>query len=46
MQNQLSAIQKRFDNATEKEHWEKLKTLLFSGQRERRNRNELVGDTR
>ena len=34
MQNQLSAIQKRFDEAEEKEHWEKLKTLLFSEDKE------------
>ena len=34
MQNHLSAIQKRFENETEKEHWERLKTLLFSEDKE------------
>ena len=30
----LEDIQKRFENATEKEHWENLKTLLFSEDKE------------
>ena len=30
MQNHLSAIQKRFEEVEEKEHWEKLQRLLFS----------------
>ena len=42
MQNQLSAIQKRFDEAEEKEHWERLKTLLLSEDKEKCcSRNEL-----
>ena len=34
MRSHLSAIQKRFENVTEKEHWERLKTLLFSEDKE------------
>ena len=30
----LKSIQKRFERATEKEHWKKLKTLLFSEYKE------------
>ena len=30
----LEDIQKRFEEATEKEHWEKLRTLLFSEDKE------------
>ena len=30
----LEDIQKRFEEVTEKEHWEKLKTLLFSADKE------------
>ena len=30
----LKSIQERFEEATEKEHWEKLKTLLFSEDKE------------
>ena len=30
----LADIQKRFENTTEKEHWERLKTLLFSEDKE------------
>ena len=30
----LEDIQKRFTQATDKEHWEKLKTLLFSEDKE------------
>ena len=30
----LEDIQKRFTNTTEKEHWERLKTLLFSEDKE------------
>ena len=43
----LKSIQERFEAATEKEHWEQLKTLLFfGGQRERRYGNELIENTR
>ena len=42
----LEDIQKRFEEPTEKEHWEKLQdTFVFRGQRECRNGNEFVGDT-
>ena len=30
----LKEIQKRFEEATEKEHWEKIKLLLFSEDKE------------
>ena len=34
MQNQLSAIHRRFEKTAKKEHWERLKTLLFSEDKE------------
>ena len=37
----LERCQKRFERATEKEHWERLKTLLFSEDKEKcSTRNE------
>ena len=34
MKMKLADIQKRFEDVTEKEHWEKLQTLLFSEDKE------------
>ena len=34
MNTNLENIQKKFENATEKEHWEKLQTLLLSEDKE------------